>query len=205
VWQAAVDAHESWIARLSELAPAFVLGTRPVNDNGRRRNEAFAWDQQQGYRALHHKYFLPNEDGFWEAQWYERGDGSFQVAECGSARVGFQICTELWALDQSRAYAQQGAHVIAAPRATPYSTLEKWIVGGRAAAVCAGAYALSSNHVSSAQSAVHLGGQGWIMDPDGEVVRLTSRAQPIVTAEIDLALAEHAKTTYPRYVFAQPD
>ncbi|MGQ0642881.1 MAG: carbon-nitrogen hydrolase family protein [Gemmatimonadaceae bacterium] len=200
-WQKAVDAHEHWLTLLPALAPAIVLGTRPVNRDGGRLNEAFVWNSVDGYRAAHHKYFLPNEDGFWEAQWYSQGDATFGTQQCGQAMLGFQICTELWALDQSRIYGLQGAHIIAVPRATPHSTLDKWVVGGQAAAVCAGAYCLSSNHVSSAEGPVQLGGQGWVMGPDAELLALTSREQPIVTVAIDLAAAEQAKTTYPRYVF----
>jgi N-carbamoylputrescine amidase len=201
LWHAAVAAHERWLPRLTQLAPATVLGTRPVTQAGVRRNEAFVWTADGGYRAAHHKYYLPNEDGFFEASWYSRGDGTFAVQQCGAARVGFQVCTELWALEQSAVYGRQGTHIIAIPRATPFATIGKWLVGGRAAAVCAGAYTISSNHVSEASDTVHLGGQGWIVAPDGDVLALTSREQPIVTADIDLAVADAAKTTYPRYVF----
>ncbi|MGH7711431.1 MAG: carbon-nitrogen hydrolase family protein, partial [Gemmatimonadaceae bacterium] len=62
-------------------------------------------------------------------------------------------------------------------------------------------YSISSNHVSAAGNSVHLGGQGWIIGPDGDVLALTSREQPTVTANIDLGAAEQAKSTYPRYVF----
>ncbi len=202
VWQAAVDAHEHWLARLPELGSASVLGTRPVNRDGQRLNEAFSWSEDLGYRAAHHKYFLPNEDGFWEAEWYSRGDGRFVPQQCGAARVGFQVCTELWALDQSRMFGKLSVQIIATPRATPRSTLDKWVVGGRAAAVCAGAYSISSNHVSSASDTLHLGGRGWVVGPDGDVLALTARDRPVVTVDIDLALADEAKRTYPRYVFS---
>lgn len=46
-----------------------------------------------------------------------------------------------------------------------------------------------------------LGGQGWIIGPDGEVLGMTSSEQPFVTVDIDLSLADRAKDTYPRYVF----
>lgn len=200
VWRQAVHAHELWLARLAELAPATVIATRPVERSGTRLNEAFAWSGGT-YTVLHHKYFLPNEEGFWEASWYSRGDGSFAPQRCGAAFIGVQICTELWALDQSRAYGKLGAHLIVAPRATPHATLEKWVVGGRAAAVCAGAFVASSNHVSTRDAAVHLGGQGWIIGPDGDVLALTSAAKPFATVSLDLAIADAAKTTYPRYVF----
>ena len=90
-------------------------------------------------------------------------------------------------------------HLIATPRATPRTSLERWLVGGRATAITAGAFSLSSNHVASAADPVHLGGQGWIVDPEGEILGLTSQEQPFVTVEIDLGIAEQAKHTYPRY------
>ncbi|MDQ3699184.1 MAG: carbon-nitrogen hydrolase family protein [Gemmatimonadota bacterium] len=201
IWEAAVAAHDAWQERLVELAPAIVLGTRPINRGGQRLNEGFCWVQEVGYRIAHHKYYLPDEAGFWEASWYSRGDGSFTPLQCGSARVGFEICTELWAFDRARLYGKDSIHLIVTPRATPRTTLDKWLVGGRATAITSGAFSLSSNHVSSATDAVHLGGQGWVIAPDGEVLGLTSQEQPFVTMELDLSVAEQAKLTYPRYVF----
>jgi N-carbamoylputrescine amidase len=201
VWQAAVAAHDAWIDRLIELAPAIVLGTRPVNHGDQRLNEGFCWAQDAGYRNAHHKYYLPNEEGFWEAAWYSRGYGSFTPRQCGAALVGFEICTELWAFDQARQYGKEGVHIIVTPRATPHATVDKWVVGGQATAVCSGAFSLSSNHVSSASDAVHLGGRGWVIAPDSDVLGLTSRDQPCVTVDLELAVAEQAKKTYPRYVF----
>jgi N-carbamoylputrescine amidase len=199
IWQDAVAAHDRWQERLAELDPAIVLGTRPVNRAAQRLNEAFRWMRTDGYQVAHHKYYLPNEPGFWEANWYSRGDGSFTPVQSGDALVGFEICTELWAFERARAYGKAGVHLIATPRATPRTSLERWLVGGRATAVTAGAFSLSSNHVASAADPVHLGGQGWIVDPEGEILGVTSREQPFVTVEIDLGLAEQAKHTYPRY------
>ena len=87
------------------------------------------------------------------------------------------------------------------PSATVQATLDKWLAGGRAAAVVSGAYSLSSNIVGSEEDAIHFGGQGWIIDPDGIVLGLTSHEQPFLTVDMDLAAAERAKQTYPRYVF----
>jgi predicted amidohydrolase len=200
VWQAAVTAHDAWQERLSELAPAIVLGSRPVNRDGKRLNEGFVRDRQGGYRAVHHKYYLPDEPGFWEASWYDRGAGDFAPIQCGAARVGFQICTELWAMERARLYGKEGVGLIVTPRATGKASLDKWLVGGRAGAVVSGAFSLSSNRVGSAEGGVNFGGRGWIVDPDGEVLGLTSREQPFTTVEIDLDAAERARRTYPRYI-----
>ncbi|MCA1603687.1 MAG: carbon-nitrogen hydrolase family protein, partial [Acidobacteria bacterium] len=153
-----------------------------------------------GYRAAHLKYYLPNEDGFWEAAWYEQGEGRFIPISCSAARIGFQICTDLWFMERARAYGKAGVQLLVNPRATARTTLDKWLAGGRVAAVVAGAFCLSSNRVSNEASGVTFGGQGWIVGPDGDVLGLTSPEQPFVTIEIDLDEAERAKSTYPRYV-----
>jgi N-carbamoylputrescine amidase len=75
------------------------------------------------------------------------------------------------------------------------ASLDKWLAGGRACAVVSGAWSLSSN---SAQP--EHGGLGWAVDPEGEVVAVTSRERPWVTVELDVAAVDAAKTRYPRYV-----
>lgn len=200
-WRSAVDAHDFWIRRLPELPVRVVMGSRPVIDDGRFFNEGFVWQQSSGYRAVHRKYYLPDEEGFWEASWYERGQGDFQVAEIEGLRVGFLICTELWFGARAREYARQGVHLIVCPRATPAASTDKWIAGGRTAAVVAGAFCVSSNFNGPNIEGLPFGGAGWVIEPEeGRVLGLTSPETPLVTVDIDPAWAEQAKLTYPRCV-----
>jgi len=207
VWDAAVRAHDAWQARLKELAPAVVTGSRPVIENGRRLNRGFSWrpEANDPLSLGHSKFYLPDEAGFWEASWYARGDGSFDsealvlnydVTVC----TGFLICTELWFMHSARAYGQAGADLLLSPRATERRTVDKWLAGGRVAAVISGAYSLSSNHYREGDGPVDLGGLGWVIGPDGEVLALTTPRNPFVTMTIDLSRAQRAKHTYPRYV-----
>lgn len=198
-WQAAVSAHERGLTRLPALAPAIVIGTRPVNRNGHRLNEGFVWSAAHSYRAVHDKYYLPEDDGFWESSWYERGDGKFSTFAIDGHTLGMMICTELWFMQHAHDYGQANAQLIVTPRATGKPTVDKWLAGGRVQAVVSGAYSLSSNHVSD-DPTVDLGGQGWIIGVDGEVLGVTSRQQPCLTLELDLTHADAAKHTYPRYV-----
>jgi len=200
IWQEAVETHEAWLPRLKELAPAVVLGTRPINRGDRRINQAFIWQADDGLQACHEKTFLPDNEGFWEASWYHRGDAAFQPIRVGEVQIGILVCTELWFMQYARGYGKQGIHLLTCPRATGKGTLEKWLVGGRAAAVISGAFCLSSNHLGAEGSSATLGGMGWIIHPDGEVLGLTSSPQPYLTLELDLGVAERAKNTYPRYV-----
>lgn len=204
IWKASEAAHESWLARLGELAPAVVATSRPVSRSGERYNEGFLWSVAGGYTPVHDKYYLPDEDGFWEGSWYRRGNGQFEAMPLprdeSVPAAGFLICTELWFLERARAYGRAGAELLLVPRATEHRTVDKWLSAGRVAAMVAGSFALSSNHYGDPDQPFALGGQGWVIDPEGEVLALTTPARPFASVEIDLGLAAAARTTYPRYV-----
>lgn len=199
VWEEAVRLHRAWEVRLGELGAAAVLASRPQDLGGRRVNQAYAW-QAGSLLPAHEKYYLPDEERFWEASWYGRGDGNFDLLEVLGWQVGFLVCTELWFFDRARAYGKRGARILAVPRATEGQTVEKWLTAGRSAAVVSGAYCLSSNRVDKRGRPGGMGGWGWVVDPDGQVLAVTSRERPFVTVEIEAARADEAKSTYPRYV-----
>jgi N-carbamoylputrescine amidase len=200
-WRAAAEAHDAWLSRFPELDGATVAGTRPVVRDGRRLNEGFVWSLETGYRAVHDKVFLPDEEGFWEASWYEPGPENFRVVDVGGICVGFLICTELWFAEYARAYGDAGIHLLLCPRATPLSSVDKWIAGGQYTAVVAGAFCLSSNRAGVDDSGMRWGGTGWLIEPaEGRVLGLTAAASPYLTLDLALGQAEAAKLSYPRYV-----
>jgi N-carbamoylputrescine amidase len=201
VWKASIDAHDRWMMRLSDFSPATVAGTRPVVRGGKRLNEAFLWRADTGCRAVRCKYYLPDDEGWWEASWYERGKKDFTATGAGGAKAGFLICTELWFFEHARGYGRQGVELLICPRATGAPSVDKWIAGGRTAAVVAGAWCLSSNFGPSGADGGKWGGAGWIVEPeDGRLLGVTSAERPFLTLDIDPAAARTAKETYPRYV-----
>ena len=74
------------------------------------------------------------------------------------------------------------------------------LAGGRTAAVCSGAYCLSSSLWAPKNDKVNLGGRGWIIDPEGNILTTTDDINPFATIEINLEFARQSKATYPRYV-----
>jgi N-carbamoylputrescine amidase len=197
-WSEAVRAHMESLELIQELGVDCILGTRPVTSGEKRLNQAFLWNLRRGFQSAHTKYHLPDEEGFWEASWYHRGDGEFKPYSCKGATVGFLVCTDMWFFEHSRSYGKAGVQIIACPRATPKSTLDKWLTGGRTVSVVSGAYCISSNKYST--NDLNLGGLGWIVDPEGRVLGVTSQTNPILTVDIDLKVADRAKQSYPRYV-----
>jgi len=201
VFEMAVESHDRWMGRLAELAPATVASSRPVLKNGLRLNEGFIWDEANGYRGVHCKYYLPEEPDFWEATWFDRGEKNFKTVPTPLGEAGFLICTELWFNEHARAYGHQQARLLLCPRATRLGTRNKWLVGGRAGAIASGAWCLSSNRGGQQASGEAWAGAGWIIEPEaGGIKAITSEKEPFVTVDIDLELADKAKSSYPRYV-----
>jgi len=94
LWDAAIAEHVHWKERLSDLAPSTVLSTEPVERDRRRLNEAFVWSAGRATVA-HHKRYLPEEEGFWEASWYEQGDGAFGDDQSGVLGAGHDLGGEV--------------------------------------------------------------------------------------------------------------
>jgi len=200
-WQRSVDTHAKEIADLARYGARAAIGTRPVvNEAASRRNEVYLWNPDRGAVRVKEKYYLPDHEGFYEHSWYDRGEREFNIVRVRDARLGVQVCTEMWFFEWARMLGQSNADVIGVPRATGHASLQGWIAGGKAAAVVAGAYCISSNSWAPIGSTANLGGGGWIIAPDGELLALTSTDEPFLTVDIDLAIARSAKNTYPRYV-----
>ena len=152
VWQATVSAHERWLERLPELGDVIVIGTAPRDEDGNRYNVAYAWNAERGLQWIHQKTYLPNDDGYWEANWYDRAPIDFQPVSLGELSIGVTICTEIWFMQHAREYGKRGIHLLLNPRSTPAFSNEKWLAGGRTAKVVAGAFCLSSNHARARRS-----------------------------------------------------
>jgi predicted amidohydrolase len=194
VWQMAQEAHEVMMQRLRELAASVVLGTHPLIEGELRLNRGFSWTPTDGYQGVHDKYYLPNEEGFYERCWFDRGRRDFTLARVQNMAIGFLICSEVMFNEWARYYGRQGANILAVPRAT--GGHERWVVASRMAAIASGAFVISSNRAED-----HLfGGRGLVVGPDGDVLASTSSLAPFATVDIDLVESTLAKKTYPRDV-----
>ena len=193
-WRSALAAHDTMVARLGELHTGTVLASRPVELRGKRLNQAFAWTQDGGYRGARAKYYLPDEPDGWEASWFDRGDREFPPESAGSAKVGFQLCTELLFSQAAWEIGQQGGQLIAAPRAT--GGHRRWPMAACLAAIMAGCFVASTNRRSYDTDA--FAGRSWLVSPEGEILLETSADSPFLTAEIDLSAVDRARQTYPR-------
>ena len=198
-WTAAQAVGEAWLHRLPELRVAHVVGTRPATIGGRPFNQGFLWSASGYLAPLRRKFFLPDEPGYREARWFDRGDSDFPAYRVDSWSFGLNICTELWALETFATYAAGGVPIILSPRATGAATTARWLSVGVVAAVRSGAFSLSSNRVDPTGAC---GGVGWIIDPHGNILARTGSDAPFATVDIDLSVSAAARNDYPGYVFS---
>lgn len=201
-WEKAVIDHDKTIESLSNFNAKYIIGTRPIIDsNDRFLNEAFLYEKSSNsVKAIHKKYYLPNDEGFWEETWYTRGNGKFTPFKINNILAGLQICTDMWFFHHAREFANKKIDLLCIPRATPYASLKKWTTGGKVAAMVSGSYCISSNLYNPIGIGADLGGIGWIISPDGEIINSTNPNRPFISLDLDLNKSKDAKKTYPRNV-----
>jgi len=196
--------HLDGMEHLGALGMYAVLGTYPRFEGALSVNQAFVWTPMNGLEVVHTKQFFPNEGGFHEARWFERGQQRFELADALGVQVGFLICTDVMFNEWARYYRHKRAHLIAVPRATPVGSESRWKTMCAAAAIVSGCYVASSNRSGIDESGMEFAGKGWIFNPIGEMIAETTPEQPVVTAELDLSLVQKAQGEYPCYVEELP-
>ena len=199
-WKQACAIHDEALSSLGELGAPVVLGSRPREIDGKRVNEAFVWTQADGAVGIHTKQYFPDEEGYYEARWFEAGERHFRVAPAGKLRGGFLICTELMFNERAREYGRGGAQAIWVPRATAKASVPRWKVALRMAAIVSGCYVLSSNRAGTDSRGQLFGGAGMVVTADGELAVQTTEGTPVAFYEIDTQAVARAQRDYPCYV-----
>lgn len=177
VWAAAVRGHDEWEHRLRELSPAIVLASRPVDFGNERYDEGFVWEEPSGVLSAHAKSYLPDSDGAREGSWYDSATAEFIPLEVRGLRIAMLIGSEMWA---PRGYEAETVDVLGMPRAGDDAPFADSLERARALAQHTHAYSLSSNRSGD------FGGRAWIISPEGNVLGLTSAAQPFLSMDIAL-------------------
>jgi N-carbamoylputrescine amidase len=167
--------------------------------NGNRlANEAFLLENGAA-RPLHRKQYFPNEPGWFENEWYAGDTSGYSVAEILGIKVGVLVCTEAMFNERARAYGKHGVSLIVIPRASG-TDIDPGKIAGAMASLVSGAYVASSNRVGPSQGGTRFGGGGFAYAPHGQLLAVTTSANPMQTVELDPQLPESAQREYPCYV-----
>jgi N-carbamoylputrescine amidase len=169
-----------------------------VSNGKRLANEAFVIESGT-VRPLHRKQYFPNEQGWFETEWYAADRSGFNVAEIQGINVGVLLCTEAMFNEHARAYGRQKASLIVIPRASG-ENLESWKISGAMASLVSGAYVVSSNRIGRSRCGTHFGGGGFAYAPQGRLLAMTTPANPVQAFDLDPKIPASAQSDYPCYV-----
>lgn len=198
VAQASIDVHSAGMDAFSQLDVSAILSSRPMWADDRLANEAFVTERGI-VRSLHRKRYFPAEPGWFEANWYSAGRDGFKAADICCLRTGVLLCTDAMFNEHARHYGRQGADLIAIPRSTGTST-DYWHAAGKMAAIVSGSYVASSNRAGRSREGVTFGGAGFAYHPDGSLLAVTTRAEPLLVIDVDPEISARQRAAYPCYV-----
>jgi len=193
-----VEQHERSLMALKALGAGNILSSRPVWGSSKLCNEAFLLTPNT-YRAIHHKHFFPEEEGFYEATWFETQKPGFDTVDIGGIKAGVLLCTEVMFNEWARHYRRAGASLIAVPRAGG-ETMGHWHTAAKMTALTSGCYVVSSNRSGNGKDGQVFGGQGFAYDPNGVLLGVTNDINPVLTFELDMELVTSRQQEYPCYV-----
>ena len=111
-------------------------------------------------------------------------------------RVGVLLCTEAMFNERARAYGKQKASLLVVPRASGVN-IESWKIAGAMASLVSGAYVVSSNRIGRSTGGTQFGGGGFAYAPQGQLLAMTSPANPLGTLELDPKMSTFAQGAYP--------
>jgi len=171
-------------------------------DTGRRHNRALVFDSDGKLVAHYDKLHLPSEEGYWESDHYEPGDGLSQVIGGFGLRFGLQICSDVNRPQSTHLLSAMGAEVILAPRATPAESYDRWLLVLRSTAVTSGCYVVSVNRPRP-EAGVNIGGPSVAIGPDGCV--LLEGAETIGLVQLERTEVAQARRDYPGYLPVRAD
>jgi N-carbamoylputrescine amidase len=183
------EAAREWSA--SVIAPVFER-----DGKGRGFNSAVLLDAEGELKGVYRKIHVPHFP-LWEERFYfEPGDGGFPVFNVGVARVGVQICWDVFFPEGARSLALAGAQIIIAPTAAAFASQQRWETVLRSHAITNGVYVLRVNRVGSEEEHDFYG-SSFCVDPEGDLVGTPSgMTDGVLVAEVDLDKIDQARTDW---------
>lgn len=185
------------------IAPIFEIG-----DDGVYYNTAAVIDQAGEYIGKYRKVHIRQSEGGIERYYFANGNIGYPVFDTVYGRVGVYICYDRHFPEGWRALALNGAQMIFNPCATSVNISEYiWKIEQPAAAVANSVFIAASNRVGIEDPWTfgQFYGSSYIVDPKGQILTTgSSDKDEVITAEIDLSLADTVRNTWNIFESRQP-
>ncbi len=198
-----------------ELGVVIIASLFEKRAQGLYHNTTAVLDADGSYLGKYRKMHIPDDPGYYEKFYFTPGDASsgdsgYKVFDTKFAKVGVLICWDQWYPEAARITALMGAELLVYPTAIGWDTNETdpkqneeqynaWQTIQRSHAIANGVPVVSVNRVGREADQQFWGGS-FVTNPFGSLLYLAPHDQEVVhVQEIDLALSEKYRTTWPYF------
>ncbi len=189
-----------------ELKVVIVASLFEKRAEGLYHNTAAVIDADGKYLGKYRKMHIPDDPGFHEKYYFTPGDLGYSVFQTRYGRIGVLICWDQWFPEAARITAMMGADLLVYPTAiaslpveagdTASRYLSAWQTIQKSHAVANGCFVASVNR-TGLEGDLNFWGHSFICGPFGELLAEGGQEEITVHCEIDLALMDHHRTTWP--------
>ena len=168
-------------------------------------NTAFVIDAGGKVLGKYRKVHIPDIPLWHEKHYFAPGDTGFPVFETRYARIGVQLCWDVFFPEGFRSLAIKGAQLIVAPTAAAFSSALKWERMVTSAAIANGLYVARINRVGGSERQ-RFYGKSFLVNPFGDItIEPTGRSDAVVLADVDLDEIEEARSVWNFFRDRRPD
>lgn len=167
-----------------------VAGSYASMRAGKVYNTAYVFDRMGNNIAKYEKIHLFK---LMEEHKYMEAGGAHSVFMLEGIKCGIIICYDLRFPELARKLALQGIKILFVPAQWPATRLEHWITLLKARAIENQIFVVAVNRAGGGPEDPFAGGS-MVISPWGEIIAQADYKEQILTAEIDLALIEEAKS-----------
>jgi agmatine deiminase len=208
------DSTEVFSERAKKQRVVIIAPLFEKSRNGKFYNSAVIINSDGKILGTYRKNHIPNDPFFYEKNYFDAGDSSYEVYETTFARVGVLICYDQWFPEPARINALMGADIIFYPTAIGWIkgyTLEDgdwhdaWKTVQRAHAIANGIHIATVNRVGE-EGQLRFWGGSFICDSFGKVLKEAStEKEEILVANVDLSKNKRIQEGWGFFKNRRPD
>ena len=173
--------------------------------NGKYYNAVAVFNEKGKMVGKYHKIHIPHDPGFYEKDYFERGDLGYKIFKTKFGKFAVLICFDQWFPEAARAVKLKGAEIIFYPTAIAdvigYIPPEgdwhdAWETIMRGHAIANSVPVVATNR-TGIEGKSHFWGQSFICDAFGKVLkRASATKEQIIVAKVDLNMNDFVSNSW---------
>ncbi len=182
-------------ALAKELGIVIIVPLFEKAANGKYYNTAVVFNEKGQMVDRYHKIHIPHDPGFYEKDYFEKGDTGYKIFKTKFGNFAVLICFDQWFPEAARSARLAGAEMIFYPTAIANvigyipregDWHEAWETMMRAHAIANSVPVITPNRIGE-EGKSRFWGQSFISDAFGKVLkRASSSKEEVIVAKVDL-------------------